>query len=200
MLLVASTAAAQTVWAGAAGQFDVQRFPTDVVPNRLDGSSGGWTALLGKRVWRQVAFQAEWTADTIADAQTLTVVLNGQPAAIQSTLTHRTGTFSTLALYRHGLGSRLRIAYLGGAAWVSIKRTFQTNAAGVVLTAPSDTGATNSATTDDRAVTAVAGVDAIVRPWRRVALFGGVRVHPLPLPADASGWSVRTIAGAMCVF
>jgi hypothetical protein len=200
MLAAASTAGAQTVWAGAAGQFDVQRFPTDVVPNRLDGSAGGWTALAGTRVWRQVGVQGEWAADTITDVQTLTLELGGRSAAIQSTLVHRTRTVSALAAYLHPLGSRVHLAYLGGAAWISISRTFTTDAAGIVLTTPSDTGATNTSTTDDRSVTPAAGVDATVKLWRHLSVFGGVRIHALPLSDDTSGWSVRIIAGGRCVF
>ena len=201
MLAAGSIADAQTVWAGAAAQADVQRFPQDLVPNRLDGVAGGWSAFAGATPARHLAVEVEWTADTIRDARAVALNLEGRLVTIQSTLAHRTRIVSGLTGFAHTAGARTRISYLAGAAWLKVERTFTTDAAEFVLAFPSDRGAPAASTTGDRSVTPVVGIDALVRLSRHVSAFGGARAHAVPVePEEMSGWSVRIMAGGAWVF
>jgi hypothetical protein len=201
LVVASSTAAAQAVWAGAAAQIDAQRFPQDVVPNRLDGSAGGWNLFGGGEPWRHIAVDLEWTADRIHDSQSLSLTIDGRPVTIQSTLSHRTRIVPILCGFTHALGTRWRISYLGGAGWMKVERTFTTDAPGTVLRVPSDLPGPTTTLTVDRSVVPVAGIDAMVRLWRHVSGFGGARVHPLAIePADMSGVSIRFMAGGAWVF
>jgi hypothetical protein len=192
---------AQTVWIGGAVQRDVQRFPQDVAPNRLDGSATGWMAGADVRVWSHLALAIQWSdAGTIEDSRTITVDFGGRTIAITSSFRHHTRAFNALAGYGHMVSSRVQVAYLLGVAVTNVRREFASNAPGLVLVPPSDRTAFASAAVVDRFQRMIGGVDALLRINRRVHAVTGVRAQKLKLMPDASGWSVRTLVGVGWVF
>ncbi len=199
--LASPRANAQNVWIGGAVQRDVQRFPEDVVPTRLDGSATGWIAGAGVRVRRHVALAVEWSdAGAIEDSRTTTLDLDGRTIAITSTFRHETRTFAALAGYGHIVSSRVRLAYLLGVAFTNVRREFASNAPGLVLVRPSDLTAPSSPALVDHFQNMTGGVDALVRINQWIHAVTGARAQKIRLLPDASGWSISTFVGAGWVF
>ena len=192
----AEEAFAQTLWVGGAVAIDVQRFPQDATPNRLDGESLGWTALGGMTLWKRIAVAAEWVdAGTIDDVRQTSLDVNGRRVSITSTFQHRTRGIAILSGYQHALG-RAQFAYLLGVHMTDIERRFVSDAASIVLILPSQTTPSTAVVLSDRSVSMVGAVNVLIRTSDHLALVSGVRIHRLPLETDFSGLSVRTVIGA----
>jgi hypothetical protein len=199
-MFAADPASAQRLWIGGAVQRDVQRFTEDVVPNRLNGSAIGWSLNAETLVRRRVALAAEWfEAGVIEDLQTTTLDVNGRTVAISSTFRHRTRALAALGGFGHELTTRVRLAYLVGVAFTHVRREFTSDAAGMVLVAPSDPTAAGPAVVD-RFPALTGGVDALVRLAKGAHLAAGVRAQHMALDPDLTGWSVRTFIGAGWMF
>ena len=199
--LAAAPASAQRLWVGAAVQRDVQQFPEDVVPNRLDGSATGWRVGASARVRSHLALSVEWSdAGTIEDTRTTRLDFNGRPIAITSTSAHRTRALAVLAGYGHGVTTRVGIAYLVGAAFTDVRREFTSNAGGLVLVSPSNPGGSGGPPVVDRFQTLTGGVDAHVRVTGRLHAVSGIRAQRIVLSPDLTGWSIRTFFGAGWAF
>ena len=200
VLTLPTPAIAQRVIASGAVQRDVQRFPQDVVPNGLDGTSMGLTFAALARVWRGVVLAAEWSdAGTIEDVRQLTLDVNGRTAMVTSTLAHRTRAWLMLAGFGHDVTRRVRLAWLAGAAFADVRREFRTDAAGLVLVSPSDTGLTAPPIVD-RFRTLTGGVNVHVQLSEHVHAVSGFRAQPIRVSPDLDGWSARIFAGAGWVF
>jgi hypothetical protein len=196
MLSLPAPVLAQRVVVGGALQRDMQRFPRDGVPNRLDGATVGWTLEVVARPWRRLVVVAERSdAGTIEDVNVLMLDVNGRPATITSTLAHHTRAWLTLAGFGHGLTRRVRVAWLAGAAFTNVRRQFRSDAADVVLVSPSDPGGTAPPIVD-RFITLAGGVDVHVRIGERLQVVSGFRAQPIRLSPDLDGWSARIFAGA----
>jgi hypothetical protein len=196
-----SYAEAQNVLIAGALQIDVQRFAEDVVPSRLDGSGIGWTTLGRTQALGRLALDLEWSdGGTVDDVRSTTLDLDGRSVTIHSTFTHRTRTLFALAGYTHSVWGRARIAYLGGAAFTEVRRTFTSDAARLVLVRPSDPSGADSVERSDRFSTFAGGVDVTMSLTRRVGLVVGTRLQKMPLEPDVTGWSLRTFAGAGWIF
>jgi hypothetical protein len=199
--IVVRPATAQNIRFGGAVQRDVQRFPEDLVPNRLDGAATGWIVHADAQVWKHLILAVEWSdAGTIEDLRTITLEFAGRPIAITSSFKHRTRALNTLAGYSHTVSSRLRLAYLVGIAFTNLRREFASDAPGLVLVLPSDRTTFASTMVNDRFRKMTGGVDALVRIKGPLHAMTGVRAQRLTLLPDSSGWSVRIIAGAGWVF
>ncbi len=199
IVLVTGPSSAQGLLA-AAVQRDIQRFPDDVVPNRLDGAAIGWSVGASARVPRHLALAVEWTdAGAIADTRTVTLEVNGRTVAIMSTFRHRTRVLAALAGYHRTVASRVGVAFLIGVAFSHVRREFTSTAAGSVLVPPS-TLATPDTSLVDRFRAVTGGVDAHVRVAGRVHVVTGVRAQRLALQPDLNGWGARTFVGAGWAF
>jgi hypothetical protein len=199
--LANARASAQNFWVSGAVQRDVQRFSDNDATARLDGSATGWTIGGAALVSRHVAFAVEWSdAGTITDAETFTLEFAGRPLAITSTFSHRTRALVALGGFGHSLVSRVTLAYLIGAAFTSVRRDFTSDAPGLVLVPPSDRATPGSSTVTDRNTGLAAGLDTRIRIVRHVHAALGARVQRIHLSPDASGWSVRMVAGAGWTF
>ncbi len=199
--LATRPAVAQTVVVSGAGQYDVQRFPEDEVPNRLDGEAMGWSVGATVRMLTHLVLAAEWSdAGTIDDVRTTPLNVDGRTISISSTFRHDTTTLSTLAGFRHTLSSRVGMTYLGGVAFTRVRREFLSNAPGLVLVTPSDLATSGGSERADRFQALTGGVDAMVRITRRVYAVTGVRAQKVRLLPDISGWSFRTLVGAGWAF
>jgi hypothetical protein len=178
---------------------DVQRFEQDAVPNRLDGTATGWTVLGGVRLLQHLVVAAEWCdAGEIEDVRTTTVMVAARTVDITSTFRHRTRTVAALAGFGHRLG-RANLAYLAGVASTTVRRGFATNAASLVLVAPS-VPASAPPPLDDRIARGVVGVDALIRVTPALSVVAGARFQRIALDPDVSGWSARTVIGVGWVF
>jgi hypothetical protein len=199
--LATPPALAQTVWVSGAVQRDVQRFPEDEAPNRLDGAATGWSVGATLRMLTHLVLAAEWSdAGTIDDVRTTPLSVDGRTIAITSTFRHETTTLTTLAGYRHTLFSRVGVAYLGGVAFTRVRREFLSNAPGLVLVSPSDLTTSSRSDLADRFHDLTGGVDAVVRIKGRVYAVTGIRAQKIRLLPDISGWSLRTFIGAGWAF
>lgn len=195
MVGVAQPAAAQALWFGGGVQWDVQRFPEEVVPTRLDGAAVGWRLGAGATLWRHLEVASEWShAGVIEDRRTTTLDVNGRAVTIASTFRHGTRSFAALGGVGHGLTSRARVTYLAGLAFTRVQREFASNAAGSVLVSPSDTTA-SSPPLVDRFRALIVGVDAHVRVSAGVLVVAGLRAQPIHLDPELAGRSVRTFVG-----
>jgi len=167
------------------------------VPTRLNGSATGWTVGAAARLPNHLAVAVEWfDAGTIEDVRRMTLDIDGRAVAITSTFRHRTRTAAVLGGYSHMLSSRVRVAYLVGAAFTTVRREFESNAPGVVLVSPSDPAASGHSALVDRFREVTGGADAFVRLTGRLHLVFGMRAQKVGLPLDVSGWSVKTFVGA----
>jgi hypothetical protein len=201
LTIAAPPAIAQNIRIGGAVQRDVQRFPEDLVPNRLDGAATGWIVGADARVWKHLILALEWSdAGTIEDSRTIVLEFAGRPIAITSSFRHHTRALNALVGYSHMVSSRLRLAYLIGIAFTNVRREFASDAPGLVLVLPSDRTTFASTVVDDRFRKMTGGVDALVRIKGPLHAVTGVRAQTLTLLPDSSGWSVRIVAGAGWVF
>lgn len=203
-LLLTSTAVrdagAQDFWIAAAVTRDVQRFDEgaldEAVPLRMDGSSTGWIALGGLRVFTRLAATFEWSEPgTITDVRALSLTVNGRPTVITSTFAHTTRSLSGLAGYTHALGGRVRLSYLGGLSSTRIQRQFSSDAGGTVLVRPSNVVAAGASTVTDDAFTPILGVEVHVALTSHVRVVSGFQVQPLELTPEIAGWSSRAFVG-----
>jgi hypothetical protein len=198
-LLTAHTAASQTIWLGAGVTRDIQRFAQDAVPNRLDGAATGWAALGALRLFGHLVIVGEWSdAGAIEDVRTITVRIGTRDVPITSTFRHRTRTAAAFAGFGHAIG-RTRLAYLVGVASTTVQREFSTNAAPLVLVAPS-LPASSPPPLVDRMIAGAAGIDALIRLTSRLCVVAGARFQRIDLGPDVSGWSARSVAGLGVVF
>jgi hypothetical protein len=192
--LTVSAAGAQTLWLSGAVQRDVQEFRDQVVPNRLDGSSAGWTVGAALRLG-PLALAAEWSdGGSIEDVRATSLDINGRAATITSTMRHRTRSLAGLAGYTHTMSARVRVVYLLGVARTHVVRRFTSNAGAFVLPGPPLQRAGPGL--DDRFESLSGGLDARVRLTRRIHAVGGARVQKIDLSPEVSGWSARTFVGA----
>jgi hypothetical protein len=200
LLTLPQLALAQRMVVSAGVQRDQQRFPQDVIPSRLDGAAVGVTVAAMARVWRGFTVAAEWSdGGTIADVRQLTFDANGRTMTLSSTLEHRTRAWLALAGFGHRVTSRVRVAWLGGAAFSSVRRQFRSDAAGLVLVSPSDTGGTAPPIVD-RFRTVTGGVSLHVRVTEHLHAVSGFRAQPVRISPDLDGWSARIFAGAGWAF
>jgi hypothetical protein len=200
LLTAPQLALAQRLVVSGALQRDLQRFPQDVVPNRLDGAAIGVTFAALAHVWRGFTVTAEWSdGGTIEDVRRLTLDANGGTVTLSSTLAHRTRAWLTLAGFGHRVSSRVRVAWLGGAAFSSVRRQFRSDAAGLVLVSPSDSSGTAPPIVD-RFRTVAGGVNVYVQVTEHLQAVSGLRAQPVRLSPDLDGWSARLFAGAGWVF
>lgn len=196
----APTASADWLWVSAAVQHDLQRFPEDVVPNRLDGAAVGWTAGVSALVLRHIMVDVEWSdGGRIDDVESITFDANGRTVTVTSSLVHRTRAVLFLGGVGHSITSRVRLGYLAGVARTEIRREFSSTAGALILVPPSNTTAPAQIVVD-RSAALAAGVDARVRIAGRVHAVAGVRVQRLDLGQDQRGWSLRTVGGAGWTF
>lgn len=208
---ITTPAGAQNLMLSAALQRDVQRFPEGDVPTRLDGSAAGWMADAGVRFREHLALAIEVSdAGTIEDMRTTALDLNGRSVVITSTFRHDTRSAAALGGFSHTPWSRVRVAYLGGVSFTHVRRTFASNAPGLVLVDPSDPTASALSSLVDQFWGITGGLDAFVQIRGRLHAVAGFRaqritLHPATqsprrggpgLPPDASGWSVRPFVGA----
>jgi hypothetical protein len=203
-LLLTSTAVrdagAQDFWIAAAVTRDVQRFDEgaldEAVPLRMDGSSTGWIALGGLRVFTRLAATFEWSEPgTITDVRALSLTVNGRPTVITSTFAHTTRSLSGLAGYTHALGARVRLSYLGGLSSTRIQRQFSSDAGGMVLVRPSNLVDAGASTVTDDVLTPILGFDVHVALTSHVRVVSGFRAQPLELTPATTGWSSRAFVG-----
>jgi hypothetical protein len=187
---------AQAAWVGVSAGMDVQRFSEDTVPNRLDGESLGASIFGGILLFGRMPILGEWVhAGTMQDTATTTVEINAQPVDIASTFQHRTRTLAVLAGFEHAVG-RARLAYLAGMQRTEVAQRFQSNAASIVLVTPSAPGVIRESLAQHRFVTPAAGAHVTLPVARTLRLISGVRIHPMPMPLEIDGWSVRVYGGA----
>jgi hypothetical protein len=189
---------AQGVAVGGALSDNIQRFDGDPTLNRLDGASLGWMIVGEVRFGHWVA-RGEGSRDqTIRNAQTTTLTLNGGPATIQSELSHATRDIAAVGGYGRDITSRMAFSILGGASAVVVHRAFTTDAGQLVLIPPS-TVPTSAVTTThvDRFPVWTAEANVVVRVTSHFGVAGGVRAQPISLADDLSGRSVRSFVGMM---
>src|SRR5262249_30292418 len=143
----AAVVSAQSVLAGGAAQYDFQRFSDDPALNLLDGSARGWTVFGGGDVGHvALRIEASWT-DTIEHVQLTNLDVEGQPITVHSSLAHDLRSVGVLAGYIHAASSRVRMAYLAGASFTTVERTFMTDAAELLLVSPSTPAPSSSTST-----------------------------------------------------
>lgn len=200
ILLAPTEAAAQEVWVNGAIQRDAQDFEDDVIPSRLGGSATGWTVALSALALRHAVVAIEWSdGGTIADTRTTTLEANGRAVTITSALTHQTRALSMLGGFSHGVGGRVRVAYLGGIAFTRVRREFTSTAAAVLLVPPSDRTA-SAPPIEDRFATLAVGAEAMVRISGHVHALIGARLQRIELTPALTGWGLRTLFGGGWTF
>jgi hypothetical protein len=194
-------ARAQSVMVGGAVHDDVQRFEGDATLNRLDGDSLGWMIFGGARFGHLVARGETSRDSTIRNLQSITLTVRGNPATVHSELSHDMRQSAALGGYALNVGRRFEVTGLGGVSFVTVRRTFTSDAAEQVLIPPS-TIPTTSVTTGivDRFTSWTAGVDLSIRLSPHLQAIGGVRLQPISLSDDLSGRSFRTLAGMVWQF
>ena len=197
---VARDARAQEVWAGAALQYGTHRFEEAPESDRLEGAAPGVVVVAGARVWRHIAARVEWAqGGRIEDVGAFTVDIGGRTVTITSSFTHRARAVSALGGFTHVLSSRARLAYLLGAAFTRVERTFETDAPLMIL-GPSAPNPTTRSTQEDRFVALAGGADAIVRLRNPLHAIAGVRVQELRLDPEITGRSLSWFTGVAWVF
>jgi hypothetical protein len=198
--LTASRAApvfAQSTMVGGGVDTSLQWFTGDSSLNRLNGSTAGWTVLGGARLGRFI-IRAEGTREgTIRDLQITNVFVNGRSVSVRSELAHDMDAVSAFGGYARNLTARVELTLMGGVSFITVHRTFTTDAGEVILIAPSNIPSTATTTTlIDRFAAWSVGADVFVGATRHVGLIAGVRTEPLKLRLDLSGQSLRVLAGA----
>ncbi len=201
LILVAGWVApgqAQTVALGGAVDVGVQRFDGDPAPNRLNGSAIGWALLGDVRLRRVVARVEGWRDTAIEDAETTTLMVSGRPVTIQSVLAHDAHAVAALGGYVHDLSARVQVAGVAGISYMTLTRTFTTDAGQLILVPPSTIpiGPATARIVDRYAAWSL-GADIGFRTSDRIRLTAGVRSEPLRMKGDISGLSVRLLAGAV---
>jgi hypothetical protein len=187
---------AQSAWVGASAGVDVQRFARDAVPNRLEGESLGASILGGVRLFGRIPIMAEWVhAGTVVDTATTTVEINARPVNLTSTFRHRTRGVAVLGGFEHAVG-RAWLAYLGGIQLTDVEQRFGSNAASLVLIAPSRPATSGDSVSQHRIVGPAGGTQVTIPVGKTVRLISGARVQRLTMPLDIRGWSVRVYGGA----
>ncbi len=192
----AGAASAQSVLAGGAVQYDFQRFTGDPTLNLLDGSARGWTVFGGGDVGHvALRIEGSWT-DTIEKVQVTNLDVEGLPITVHSSLAHDLRSVGVLAGYTHAASSRVRMAYLAGASFTTVERTFMTDAAELLLVSASMAVPSSSTSTlNDRFTVLSVGADVYVRAVPHMDVVAGIRVQPLRLQSDLSGYSIRVLGG-----
>jgi hypothetical protein len=193
-----ASADAQTLVAGGAVGVGIERFGGDPELNRLDGTALGWTLFSGVGLGPLVVRVEGWRDGAIDDIETTSLVANGRPVTIQSSLAHHAHAVEVLAGHARDVSSNLQIALVGGISYITISRSFTTNAGELLLVRPSTVPATATTTrmTDRFAAWSVGG-DISFRAADRVRVLAGVRTGPLRLKDDLAGFRVRLLAGAV---
>ena len=198
--LVAGDAAAQDVWIGAAIDYAAHRFAEAPDTDRLDGAAPAVTILSGARVWQHLAARLEWSRDgRMTDVESITLDVAGRAVTIQSTLAQRSRALTALGGFTHGLSSRVRIAYLIGAAFTHVERSFETNAPGLILPGRAPLPSAIS-TQEDDFIALAGGIDAIIRVHQAINIATGARFQELELDPELSGRRISGFAGLVWVF
>jgi hypothetical protein len=199
-LAVPAACLAQEVWVGAAIEHASHHFAAAAETDRLDGSAPGVIVLGGVRLWQRIAARVEWSRDgEMTDADSLTLDVAGRTVTVESTLTQRTRALSALGGFTHTLSSRVRLAYLAGAAFTHVERRFETNAPGLILGGRAPLPSATAHQEDD-SVSFLAGADAMIGLSHALNAVTGVRVQQLELDSDLSGRRLAVFAGAVWVF
>lgn len=186
---------AQTVIVGGAVEAGIQRFSGDPAMNRLNGSAAGWTLVGDLRFGRVAARVEGWRDRAIEDTETTTLVANGRPVTIHSSLAHDAHAVAALVGYVHNVSSRVQVAGIGGISSITVTRTFTTDAGQLILVRPSTVPANPTIIVDRFAAWSV-GADVVVRTSSRIRLLAGFRSEPLRMKSDISGVCVRLLGGA----
>ena len=178
-------------------QRSLQRFDGDPSLNRLDGDSSGWLVSGRVRAGHWLVRGEFFRDSTIRDVDATTLFVGTRTVTVHSELAHDLSAATALGGYAVDVTRRLELAALGGPSWITIQRTFTTDAAQQILVSPSSVPTTALATTlNDRFLTwAIEGV-GVVRLKARVGLTGGLRLERLRLNEDIRGWDVAPFLGA----
>jgi hypothetical protein len=188
---------AQSVTLGGEVAANMQWFSGDPSLNRLNGTTAGWTVLGGVRLGRLVVRAEGSREGTIRDVQTTSVFVNGRSVSIRSELAHDMDAISALGGYARNLTARVELTLVGGVSFITVHRSFVTDAGELLLISPSTIPPTPTTTTlVDRFAAWSIGADVFVRATRHIGMIAGVRTEPLTLRSDLSGQSLRVLAGA----
>jgi len=101
-----ASARAQSVMVGGAVHDDLQRFEGEAALNRLDGDSIGWMIFGGARFGHFVARGETSRDSTIRNTQSITLTIRGNPATIQSELSHDMQESAALGGYAVDIAGR----------------------------------------------------------------------------------------------
>jgi hypothetical protein len=186
-------------WIIGALHYDEHRFAEQEPSPRLDGSAIGLSVLAGVALWR-VPVRVEWSQNTIADRRQMLVEFVGSTLTVQSTHEHRTRTLGLLTGYAHSPLPRIQLAYLVGAAFSHVRRTFRTNAPRVVLVSPSNSNAPGVAVGTDAFSGITGGADLSFRLTDHARVMAGARLQRLRIMGELDATSVRSFAGVGWMF
>jgi hypothetical protein len=197
LVAVALPVHAQSIAFGGGVQRSLQRFDGDPSLNRLDGASSGWWVSGRVRAGHWLARGEFFRDSTIREVDATTLFVGTRTVTVHSELAHDLSAAAALGGYAVDVTRRLELAALGGPSWITIQRTFTTDAARQILVSPSPVPTTAIATTlNDRFLAwAVEGVGG-VRLNARVGLTGGLRLERLRLNEDITGWDFAPFVGA----
>jgi hypothetical protein len=191
-------ARAQTVFAGGAIQFSIERFDDNEDFNRLDASVPGAVLAGGVRFGRFEARVEGYRNAPAENEDETSVTFGNRTATVRSSLRHHAQAFAAFGGYSVGVPARVQIVGLAGVSYTTVSRTFTTEAGQVLLTPPSTVPAGPTTTrAADRFTSWSVGADGLFSLSPRTRLVAGVRVEPLRVASGTSGRNVRALVGAL---
>jgi hypothetical protein len=194
--LVASSAAAQSVFVEGGFSRDVRRFSHEGTQSAFDGTvNGTWVNGSGFVTPRLSVGVELDTGGEVTFDDTVTVTIAGRPSQITTTYTSKRRTVSALAGIHTAPGRAVQIGAYAGLSFTEFRRQISSDAPPIVL---NETPAPS--VLEERVTNAVVGVDVAILLAPHIALVPALRAQSLTLSGDLSGFSIRPSIGARVTF
>jgi hypothetical protein len=196
VLLLASTAAAQSAFVEGGLSRDVRRFSNEGTASAFDGTvNGTWghaSAFMTPR-W-SVGVEFDYGDEVTVD-ETVTLTVTGRPTPITTTYKSRRRTVSAITGLHTAPGRLVQLGAYAGLSFTSFRREISSDAPPIVL---DETPAPS--VFDERVTDAIVGVDIAILLTQNVAIVPALRAQGLSLSGDLSGFSIRPSIGARITF
>ena len=196
LLLVASSAAAQSVFVEGGFSRDARRFSHAGAQSPFDGTvNGTWVNGSGFMTPRWSVGVEFDTGSEVTFDDTVTLTIAGRPSQITTTYTSKRRTVSALAGIHTAPGGAVQIGAYAGLSFTEFRRQISSDAPPIVL---NETPAPS--VFEERATGAIVGVDVAILLAPHIALVPALRAQGLSLSGDLSGFSIRPSIGARITF
>jgi hypothetical protein len=187
LAVLASDAAAQTVFLQAGYGSDLRRFSADDAERVFDGAAVNIGLAFGGFLTDRVAAMIDMElGGSTTEARTVSLPIAGRPTTIITQYRMERRTWSALAGVHTTRTRRVQLGVYAGLAFSSVRREVSSDAPPIVLSEPPE-----AAVFTDRTADPVVAADVAIRLGGPFSLLGGIRAQGLALSGDLRGITIR---------